>query len=228
VSQVGLHSQAGATVRAVRLANVASLASFNKGADIVAQGEPAEAAFHIVSGVVTTYRPIAEDREHVISFLFPGDVFGLVVENGRYVNSARAVTPVKAYRLPWQALQSDLSKDIHLESQIIVKLLQRLRIAQHHAFLLSRKQALVRLAMFLQAMEQLQAGRGEPTNEIYLPMDRLAIAAYVGLSPAAVSRGFRSLCTQGVIRARDRRHVKITDRDAFNRLIAAPEPDLSC
>src|SRR5262245_22518950 len=79
-------------------------------------------------------------------------------------------------------------------------------------------EALPKLAIFLQMLEHLQAGRDERTTEIYLPMGRTDISEYVGMSLAAVSRAFRTLEARGILEARDRRHVKIKDRAAFEEL----------
>ena len=104
-----------------------------------------------------------------------------------------------------------------MEFHIICKLCQELRHAQHHSFLISRREAVAKLAMFLQLMEELQANRGEPTNEIYLPMSRTRIGQFAGLSLAAVGRILRKLASDRVIKFRDRQHVRIMDRAAFNR-----------
>jgi CRP/FNR family transcriptional regulator len=74
--------------------------------------------------------------------------------------------------------------------------------------------------MFLQLLENLQAGRGERTTEIYLPMNRSDIGEYLGMSLEAVSRAFRVLTTRGVIKNRDRRHLKIADRSTFDKIAA--------
>ena len=78
--------------------------------------------------------------------------------------------------------------------------------------------------MFLQLLEHIQSPTGA-AMEIYLPMNRSDIADCVGMSLAAVSRGFRALAEEGVIKCRDRRHVRIVDRRAFERL--ADETDTS-
>jgi CRP/FNR family transcriptional regulator len=101
---------------------------------------------------------------------------------------------------------------------VICKLCQELRQAQRHAFLISRRDALPKLAMFLQLLEDLQAGRGEPINEIHLPMHRTEIAEFVGMSLAAVSRSFKKLAAGRIIEIRNRQHVKIKDRAAFDEL----------
>jgi hypothetical protein len=72
--------------------------------------------------------------------------------------------------------------------------------------------------MFLQQLEHLQAARGERTVDIYLPMSRSGIGEYVGISLEDVSRAFRSLSVQGIIKCLDRRHLKILDRAAFEAI----------
>ena len=49
-------------------------------------------------------------------------------------------------------------------------------------------------------------------------MNRSDIGEYVAMSLEAVSRAFRSLTTRGIIESRDRRHLKIIDRAAFETL----------
>jgi len=55
-------------------------------------------------------------------------------------------------------------------------------------------------------------------DEIYLPMDRSDIGEYVGMTLPAVSRAFRSLITRGIIKVLNGRHVRITDRNGFEKM----------
>jgi len=198
-----------------RLATIARIVRFKKGEEIYSEGEPSDTVFNIISGVVKSYLP--NDGDHIAAFLYSQDLCGLS-EEGRYVNSAVAVTPVTTYALPTPALRRELSKDAELEFHVIAKLCHELRQAQRHALLLAQRQALAKLAMFLQLQEHLQTTGEGPVTEIYLPMDRKDIADYVGMSLAAVSRGFRDMAMRRVIRIRDRRHVKILDRKALEKL----------
>jgi CRP-like cAMP-binding protein len=202
-----------------QLAAIASIVRFKKGEKIYSDGKPAKAIFNIISGIVKAYKTSRDGSDHIVAFLYPQDLFGLS-EEGRYTNSAKALTPVTAYSLPAPALRRRLSKDAALEFHVIAKLCHELRQAQHHALLLAQRHAASKLAMFLQMQENLQFYRGEPTAEIYLPMGRSDIAEYVGMSLAAVSRGFRSLAAHRIIKNTDRRHVKIIDRKAFEKLAA--------
>jgi CRP/FNR family transcriptional regulator len=113
--------------------------------------------------------------------LFSDDLFGLS-EDGKYANSIKAITPVMAYQFPVSALLRRLSADAGLEFGVICKLTHELRQAQRHAFLLARRQALSKVAMFLQMLECLQIARGESATEIYMPMNRSDISEYVGMS----------------------------------------------
>jgi CRP/FNR family transcriptional regulator len=201
-----------------RMATIASIVRFKKGAEIYRQGHRANVILNIISGVVKAYKTDRDGSEHISAFLFSDDLLGLS-EEGRYANSATAITPVTAFQIPVSALRSRLSKDASLEFHVICKLCQELRQTQRHAFLLAQRQALSRVAMFLQLLEQLQTSRGESTTEIFLPMSRSDISEYVAMSLEAVSRAFRSLSARRIIKSRNRRHVKIMDRSAFEALV---------
>jgi len=212
-----------------RLATIAAIVRFKKGERIFSEGEPRKMIFNIISGVVKAYNTSQTGGERITAFLYPEDMLGLS-EGGKYTNSATALTSVTAYALPAQAFQRRLSKDADLDIQVITKLARRLRQAQRHELLLAQRLALPRLATFLQMQEHVQSRAG-PATEIYLPMDRSDIADYVGMSLAAVSRGFRALAEGGVIKWRDRRHVKIIDRRKFENLAqkakSSPAPTTS-
>ncbi len=98
------------------------------------------------------------------------------------------------------------------------RILAELEEARRHALLLSRRRAISKLAMFLQFLEQLRGARGEKTAEIYLPMSRSDVGEYIGTTLAAVSRAFGALTAPGIIKVRNRRHVKIVDHYTFDKM----------
>lgn len=202
-----------------QLATISSIVRFRKGEQIYAAGDPAETMYNVIGGIVKSYRTMPNGGEHIAAFLYPEDLFGLA-EEGRYVNATKAVTPVVAYAMPVAAVQKRLSKDATLGLHVIAKLCHELRQAQRHALLLAQRHALVKLAMFLQLLEHLQSAES-PGGEIYLPMGRSDIADYVGMSLAAVSRGFRTMMVRHIVKIRDRRHVTVVDRRAFDKLLGS-------
>jgi CRP/FNR family transcriptional regulator len=205
-----------------QLAKIATVVRFDKGQQIYGEGDVADAAFNVISGVVAAYRRL-RDTEHVTSFLYSGDLFGLS-EEGHYVNTTRAATAVVAYKMPLPAVRRILAKRADLDVEVIIKLCEELRETQRHAVFLVQKRAVTKLAMFLDLQQNLQAARGEPVSEIHLPMDRSSIAAYLGLTAAAVSRAFHTLISKKIISCRNLHNVKVLNCDAFNGLADA-RPD---
>ena len=201
------------------LALIATIVRYRKGDRIYQEGADATAAYNIVAGVVKSYRDLPDSRQHIVGFLFAGDLLGLA-ENGKYVNSAAAVTAATLHRIPAGALEARLRKNPTLDFHIISKLCHDLREAQRHAFVLSRHRATVKLALFLEMIEAQQDGHGLGNRELYLPMSRSDIGAYVGISPEAVSRALRDLVSLGAITFRDRRHVKISNRAELEGVIS--------
>lgn len=202
-----------------RLSVLSSIVRLNKGEEIYREGQRADAVFNIMTGVVKAYKTATDGSEHIAAFLFPDDIFGLS-EEGRYTNSTKALTSLVMYRFPVPALRSRLAKDADLEFHVICKLMHELRETQRHAFLLARRRALPKVAMFLQLLETLQSSKGERKADIYLPMNRSDIAEYLGMSLEAVSRAFRGLTTRGIIKSRNRQHLKIVDRGTFDKISA--------
>jgi CRP-like cAMP-binding protein len=186
---------------------------------IYAEGDRADAVFNVITGVVKSYRTLPDGRQHIVGFLFADDLIGLA-QNGSYVNSAEAVTAATLYRIPTTPLQARLRNYPDLDVQVISKLCHELREAQRHAVLLSEQHAVAKVALFLQMLETHQASRGESAGEVYLQMTRRDIAAYVAITPEAVTRSLRDLVSRGAIAFRDRRHVQIINRARLEAAIS--------
>ncbi|MGC2199207.1 MAG: helix-turn-helix domain-containing protein [Stellaceae bacterium] len=201
------------------LGRIAVTVRFGKGDPIYRAGDPATFVYNVSSGVAMTYRTLPDGTRAVVAFLFPDDLFGLS-EEGAYVNSAEAVTPMTAHRLPVSASENLLRRDPTLEWHVLVKLCHTLREEQRHSIILSQRGALARLAIFLQMLDRARQARDGGSGEIYLPMSRSDIADYIGLSLAAVSRSFRTLTARHLIAFRDRRHLQIVDQAGLASLIA--------
>jgi CRP-like cAMP-binding protein len=202
------------------LATIATIVRYKKKEEIYREGADADAVYNIVSGVVKSYRTLPNQEQHIVGFLFPGDLFGLV-ENGKYVNSAAAVTPVTLHRIPPVALESRLRRSPTLDFQVISKLCHELRATQRHAFILSRHRATTKVAVFLEMLETQQAGPDNVSlEEIYLPMSRIDMGDYLGISPETVSRSLRKLVSLGAITLRDHRHIKITNRTQLAAVVS--------
>ena len=202
-----------------QLADSATIVRFKKGLQIYREGQEASAVFVIVTGLVKAYKALPTSGQHIAAFFFAEDVFGLS-EEGRYINSTEAVTQITAYRLSIIAVKRLLSENASIGYHVICKLCDELRGTQRHALLISRRSAVGRLAMFLQMIARCEGCNANGAGEVYLPMSRSDIADYVALSPEVASRTFRRLEKLGLIVTRDKRHVKILNRDQLEELVS--------
>lgn len=202
-----------------RLALIGSIVRFPKGAWLYHEGDEADCIYNVIEGEVKTFCALSSGRRRVTAFLFPGDLVGLA-GNGRYVSGAQAVTPVTAYRLPLNALDSLLRSDPELEHRFLCKVCHELRVAQSHAITLGRRDAQGKLAMFLQELHASHSGDSKFASPISLTMTRSDVADYLALSLEAVSRSLRKLQHSGIIRFNDRHDVRIVDRARFQKLVA--------
>jgi CRP/FNR family transcriptional regulator, anaerobic regulatory protein len=170
------------------------------------------------SGVVKSFRDLPSGKRRIAVFLFAEDIFGLA-ENGRYVNTAQAVTEVTLYRIPIDDLARLFVHDGDLQLQFLCKVTHTLRQAQRQKIVLTRRDAAGRVAMFLSMLERRAADAGV-ISPIDVPMSRSDIASYLGLSLEAVSRATAALTRQRTLAFVDRHTVRILDRCRFDRLVA--------
>jgi CRP-like cAMP-binding protein len=203
-----------------RLAHIATIVHVPKDTILYHEGDPADCIFNIVEGVAKTYVSLRNGRRRITSFLFPEDLVGLA-ESGAYCCTAQAVTSLTLYRLTLPALERLFRSDPTLELHFLCKICHDLREAQRHMVALGRNDARGRLAMFLQMLEGHRERHEELDAPIDLPMTRMDIADYSGLTIEAVSRGFQGLQRDGILRFSDARHVAVTDRQRFEELAAA-------
>jgi CRP-like cAMP-binding protein len=187
---------------------------------IYREDSPADAVFAVEQGVVKSYRELASGRRVVGSFLFARDLFGLA-ENGKYINSAQAVTRVTLYRLPLGDLTVLLKHDPDMQFQFLVKVTHELRESQRRAILVNRRDAAGRLATFVVSMGERVATLGPCGRVVPLPMTRSDIAAFLGLSLESVIRAAAELERKGLVQFEGRHTARIQDEAGLARLVAA-------
>ncbi|HUJ98056.1 MAG TPA: Crp/Fnr family transcriptional regulator [Stellaceae bacterium] len=200
------------------LATISTHVTVRKGATLYREGDAATFVYVITGGYVRTVRRLPTGTERVTAFRSGGDLLGLATE-GRYVATAQAIATTSAYQVPTAALEELLQTDASLALRLLCKLSSIVVAQQHHALILGRTDALGKLAMFLEMLEQRQHERGWDTEIIYLPMSRSDIADYVGLSVEAVSRAVSTLRAEAVVSCRTKLQFRVSDRPRFRELI---------
>jgi CRP/FNR family transcriptional regulator len=205
-----------------RLAEIATVISLPHNAVLYGEDSPVDAVFLTARGVLKAYRDLPSGRQLVVAFMFPADVFGLA-QAGRYVNSVAAVTPAVLYRIPLDDLKALFHNDAALQFQFLCKVTHELRESQRQVMVLTRRDAIGRLAMFLVTLERDtdRSDRKVPRTLFSLPMSRTDIASYLGVSLEAVSRCCSRLVRDRIVAFPDRHHVRILDRSALDKLASA-------
>jgi CRP-like cAMP-binding protein len=203
-----------------QLAGIGTRLRLPAGTVIYRKDSAAAWLFAVSEGVVKSYRELPSGKRIVNAFLFPDDLFGLA-ENGRYLNSAQAVTEVIVYQLPLDRLLALVKRDAKLQFPFLVKVTHELRESHRRMILRGRRHATGRVAMFLMLMQKhlhTPAGR---EREIRLPMTRSDIADFLGLSRESMSRAAAQLERRGIVRFENRHLARILNAGQLARLAAA-------
>ena len=177
---------------------------YSAGAPIFWEGDPAGQIFDIADGVLRVYKILAHGRRAIVGFIYPGDVLGVSCQR-RYLFTAEAVTDVKVRRFSRGRFFSLISESPALRPQLFALLCDEMSAAQDQMLLLGHKSAEERVVSFLLAVHRKSA----VGNDIHLPMGRLDMADYLGLTIETVSRTMTSLTRRGLIAAAGRQTLTL-------------------
>lgn len=189
--------------------------SYAANEEIFGEAEPAICVYRVLTGLVRTYRILADGRRQIAEFFLPGDVFGLEAD-GPYSLSAEAVTDCDVVALRRTQLLERAASDSSTAQKLWSLTLHHLRRSEGHMLVLGRKNACERLAWFLIDMSE----RIPAPDRIDLPMSRQDIADFLGLTIETVSRTMTQLQDDDVIALPSRRRVVLRQRAALEDLAA--------
>jgi CRP/FNR family nitrogen fixation transcriptional regulator len=183
---------------------------FGQDQEIYGEGDPANAFFKVVSGVVRTCKFLSDGRRQIDAFYIAGDIFGLEAGT-EYTLSAEAVCDcsIVSYRQRGKLAANDAS----LSHQFFSYAMRSLARAQEHALLLGRRSAVEKVAAFLIEW----AGYSPDSKVISLAMTRQDIADYLGLTIETVSRTLSQLERDSFIEVAARM-IRVTNPAALRNL----------
>jgi len=174
----------------------------------VCAGSPVRAFFALQYGAVKSLHCNANGMEQVVAFHFPGSVLGLHEPASTAWSCTHvALEDTQVCRIPPQALNKELRRRL---AELIRGNLQK---EYEFHLKLADCSATQRLAAFLL---RLYEGVASPSLHFLLPMSRLDIASYMGLTQAALHQGFKELDVFGWVRTRGQ-EVDIRDLAGLRR-----------
>jgi len=192
--------------------------SYSAGEAIFWEGDEAGHIFDVVEGVLRVYRILPDGRRAIMGFIYPGDVLGVSFQS-RYLFTAEAVTDVKVRRFARSRFFALVNDSSELRPQLFAILCDEMSAAQDQMLLLGRKSAEERVVSFLLAVHR-KNGIG---NEIELPMSRLDMADYLGLTIETVSRMMTALTRRGLIASAGRHSIALRRIGALREIAGTDE-----
>ena len=189
--------------------------TYGRNEEIFGESEAATYVYRVLSGVVRTYRILADGRRQIAEFVLPGDVFGL--EAGlEHRTSAEAVTDCEVVAIRRSHMAERAMNDAATGQKLWSLTLHCLRRSEEHMLVLGRKNACERVAWFLMDMSV----RIPAPQRVELPMSRQDIADFLGLTIETVSRTMTQLQDDGLISLPSCRQVLLKDAEALSDLAA--------
>jgi CRP/FNR family transcriptional regulator len=201
------------------LASIATLMRVAAGTVLCRRGDEASAVFSVDSGTLAAYRERVDGTRRVMGFLFSEDLFGLA-RRGIYVNTVKAVTPAAVFKFPSESFSALLTRDAGLQFRFLCKVTHVLRETQRQSIMMTRRDPLERIAMFLAQLEDAQGEKRDSHDPIELPMTRQDIADYVNLPVGSITPALQALEQRGLIRQNADGSVAIADRRRFDMMVS--------
>lgn len=180
---------------------------FNAGEHLITEGEPCNFVFEILDGTVALARNGKDGRCQILSFIGPRQFLGFAT-TPNYPNLATALTPVTAICYPRSDLEKALLSSPKFSLEFQIALTRILESAHDHVYTIGQRSAIERVASFLLYLRANQAnfsqdGAQKKGEHVVLPMTRLDIAHFLGLTIETISRVFSTLKQSGILSFND-------------------------
>ena len=191
------------------------LCRYGKGSEIYAEAGPADYIYQVIAGAVRSHKLLSDGRRQIGTFHLSSDIFGL--ENGDHHRfTAEAIVETSVYVVERQSMERLANSDPAIARRLLNMTTENLQHVEDQILLLGRKNAPERVAAFLLEMHN----RLPPSDVMILPMNRRAIADYLGLTLETVSRELSEFQRKGYLRFLDvlQRQVVILNATALAEL----------
>lgn len=179
------------------------------------EGSTFNSIYAVRSGAVKAYRTTSDGREQVTGFYFPGEILGMDgISNNSHASSARALETAAICAIPFDALERLSSSMPGLQRHLFQLMSREITEDQLLITLLSKNSADERVATLLLSIAGRNARRNLSASQFRLPMSRVDIGNYLGLTVETISRVFSRMQKLGMLRV-DNKEIEILDQEAL-------------
>ncbi len=206
------------------LRRMGTMQRLQPGQPVFHEGDPARRVFMLTFGAIKIYSLLGDGRRQITGFMFPGDFLGIGVEE-EYSFTVEALKPTELWWFSREAFDRFVETHPSLERELYRMAGRELALAQQQMVLLGRKNAAERLSTFFLSLLD-RAGRvsGRDETEFDLPMSRIDMADYLGLTKETVSRMLSLLRSRGLIRLASQHRVEVLDLPALRAMAEGHDP----
>lgn len=180
----------------------------------------------IRSGAVCLYKMLRGGRRQIVAFKFAGD-FIIPATNGPHRFSAQAMTAVELRVFPLALFRAAANEDARFMARLHEIAVAELCKAYDLISILGHHDAEASVAAFLLDVDGRAALHVGGAGAVILPMLRIDIADYLGLTHETVSRVLTSFKRKGLIDVGRGRTVRIKERSALAALVGKAESAVS-
>jgi CRP-like cAMP-binding protein len=196
-----------------------SVKSYEKGAQLFQQGEPASSFYVVLDGWVKLFRLTSDGNEAVVGVFRRGETFAeaAIFLGGRYPVNAEVVTSARLLRVDGEALRRRIREQPDLALSMLASSSYHLKALVEQIEQIKLLSAPQRLADFLVRLCPVKEGG----CTIELPYEKSLIASRLGMKPESLSRSLAKLRPLGV--SVDREHVSIVDVELLHRFVESSD-----
>ena len=182
------------------------------------EGDHFQSVFAVRSGTLKAYKTTDDGREQVTGFYFPGEILGMDgISNNAHASSAKALETAAVCEIPFGSLERLSALMPNLQRHFFQLMSREITEDQQLITLLSKNSADERVAALMLSISGRNARRKLSATQFRLPMSRVDIGNYLGLTVETVSRVFSRMQKMAVLRV-DNKEIEILDPDGLRSM----------
>jgi CRP/FNR family transcriptional regulator len=182
-----------------------------KGQHLYREGDDFQSIYAVRSGALKAYKTTDDGREQVTGFYFPGEILGMDgISKNAHASSAKTLETAAVCEIPFNSLSKLSTLLPNLQHHFFQLMSQKITEDQVLITLLSKNSADERVAALLISISSRNARRKLSGTHFRLPMSRVDIGNYLGLTVETVSRVFSRMQKMEILRV-DNKEIEILD-----------------
>jgi CRP/FNR family transcriptional regulator len=175
------------------------------------EGDEFQSVYAVRSGTLKAYKTTDDGREQVTGFYFPGEILGMDgISNNTHASSAKALETAAICEIPFSSLEKLSASMPNLQRHFFQLMSREITEDQQLITLLSKNSADERVAALMLSISSRNVRRKLSATQFRLPMSRVDIGNYLGLTVETVSRVFSRMQKMDILQV-DNKEIEILD-----------------